>query len=76
MSLHTLHLHQSTLVRMLNAAVKEEVMDKNPFYALGRHERIAKQQTERDYLTKEELLALIKTPTTNPVLLLYRIAVQ
>ena len=29
LSLHTLHLHQSTLVRMLNAAVKEGVMDKN-----------------------------------------------
>lgn len=65
MSLHTLHLHKSTLVRMLNAAVKEGVMDKNSFYALGRHERIAKQQAERDYLTKEELLALIETPTTN-----------
>lgn len=65
MSLHTLHLHQSTLVRMLNAAVKEGVMDKNPFYALGRHERIAKQQAEREYLTKEELLALIEASTTN-----------
>lgn len=28
LSLHTLHLHQSTLVRMLNVAVKEGVMDK------------------------------------------------
>ncbi len=65
LSLHTLHLHQSTLVRMLNVAVKEGVMDRNPFYALGRHERIAKQQSERDYLTKDELLALIETPTTN-----------
>ena len=65
MSLHTLHLHQSTLVHMLNAAVKEGVMDKNPFYALGRHERIAKQQSEREYLTKEELIALIEAPTTN-----------
>ena len=65
LSLHTLHLHQSTLVRMLNAAVKEGVMDKNPFYALGRHERISKQQSEREYLTREELLALIEAPTTN-----------
>lgn len=65
MSLQTLHLHQSTLVRMLNAAVKEGVMDKNPFYALGKHERIVRQQAEREYLTKEELLALIEAPTTN-----------
>ena len=65
LSLHTLHLHQSTLVRMLNVAVKEGMMDKNPFYALGRHERIAKQQAEREYLTKEELLALIEAPATN-----------
>ncbi len=65
LSLHTLHLHQSTLVRMLNVAVKEGVMDKNPFYALGRHERIAKQRSEREYLTREELLALIEAPTTS-----------
>ena len=61
----SLHWIFHTLVRMLNVAVKEGVMDKNPFYALGRHERIAKQQPERDYLTKEELLALIEAPTTN-----------
>lgn len=65
MSQHTLHLHQTTLVRMLNAAVKEGIMDSNPFYALGKHERIAKAQAERDYLTKEELLALADAPTTN-----------
>lgn len=65
MSPHTLHLHQNTLVRMLNAAVKEGVMDRNPFYALGKHERIAKPQSEREFLTKEELLALMETPTTN-----------
>lgn len=65
MSLHTLHLHQNTLVRMLNAAVKEGVMDKNPFYALGKHERIAKPQSDREFLTKEELLALMEAPTVN-----------
>lgn len=65
MSLHTLHLHQSALVRMLNVAVKEGVMDRNPFYALGRHERIAKPQSEREFLTKEELHALMEAPTTN-----------
>lgn len=65
MSPHTLHLHQNTLVRMLNAAVKEGVMDRNPFYALGKHERIAKPQSEREFLTKEELLALMEAPATN-----------
>lgn len=82
LSLHTLHLHQSTLVRMLNAAVKEGVMDKNPFYALGRHERISKQQSEREYLTREELLGANRgsdnqrdNQTGIPVLLLYRTAV-
>ena len=65
MSQRTLHLHQTTLVRMLNMAVKEGVMNNNPFYALGKHERITKQQVERDYLTKEELLALAEAPTTN-----------
>lgn len=65
MSQHTLYLHQTTLVRMLNAAVKEGVMNSNPFYSLGKHERIARQQAEREYLTKEELLALAEAPTTN-----------
>lgn len=65
MSQRTLHLHQTILVRMLNAAVKEGVMDNNPFYALGKHERISKTQSERDYLTKEELLALAVAPATN-----------
>lgn len=65
MSQCTLHLHQTTLVRMLNAAVKEGAMNNNPFYALGKHERITKQQAERDYLTKEELLAFAEAPTTN-----------
>lgn len=65
MSLHTLHLHQNTLVRILNVAVKEGVMNINPFYALDRHERIAKPQSEREFLTKEELFALMEAPTTN-----------
>ena len=65
MSQRTLHLHQTTLVRMLNTAVNEGVMSGNPFYALGKHERIAKSQAERDYLTKEELLAFADAPTTN-----------
>lgn len=65
MSLHTLHLHQNTFVRILNAAVKEGVMNTNPFYALDRHERIAKPQSEREFLTKEELFALMEAPTTN-----------
>ena len=65
MSLHTLHLHQTTIVRMFNVAVREGVMDSNPFHALGRHERIAKQHSEREYLTKEELLALADAPATN-----------
>lgn len=65
LSPRTLHLHQTILVRMLNTAVKEGVTDSNPFYALGRHERIAKTQSEREYLTKEELLALADAPTAN-----------
>lgn len=65
MSQRTLHLHQTILVRMLNVAVKEGIMNNNPFYALGKHERIIRQQADRDYLTKEELLALAEAPTSN-----------
>ena len=65
LSPHTLYLHQSILVRMLNAAVKDGVMDRNPFYSLDKKERIAKQQAERDYLSKEELQAMADVPTVN-----------
>ena len=65
MSPHTLHLYQSTLVRMLNAAVKEGVLDRNPFYSLERKDRIGKRQTEKEYLTKEELKAFAEASTVN-----------
>lgn len=65
MSPHTLHLYQSTLVRILNAAVKEGVLDRNPFYSLERKDRIGKQQAEKEYLTKEELKAFAEAPTVN-----------
>lgn len=65
MSPHTLHLYQSTLVRMLNAAVKDGVLDRNPFYSLERKDRIVKQQAEKEYLTKEELKAFADAPTVN-----------
>ena len=65
MSLYTLHHHQTILVHILNIAVKESVMERNPFYALGKHERFAKQYPEKGYLTKEELLALAEAPTVN-----------
>lgn len=65
MSPHTLHLYQSTLVRMLNAAVKDGVLDRNPFYSLERKDRIGKQQAEKEYLTKEELKAFADAPTVN-----------
>lgn len=65
MSLYTLHHHQTILVHMLNEAVKEGVMARNPFYALDRHERFAKQYPGKGYLTKDELLALAEAPTPN-----------
>ena len=65
MSPHTLHLYQSTLVRMLNAAVKDGVLDRNPFYSLERKDRIVKQQAEKEYLTKEKLKAFADAPTVN-----------
>lgn len=40
-------------------------MDRNPFYSLDKKERIAKQQAERDYLSKEELQAMADAPTVN-----------
>ncbi|MCD8313449.1 MAG: site-specific integrase, partial [Bacteroidales bacterium] len=65
LSPHTLFLHQSTFKRMLNDAVKEGLINGNPFYALSKLERIAQQKPERDYLSKDELLAFAEAPTTN-----------
>ncbi len=61
----TTFLIQSTLVRMLNAAVKEGVIGSNPFYSISKIERIHREQPERDYLTREEVIALSEAPTVN-----------
>ncbi len=82
LSLHTLHLHQSTLVRMLNAAVKEGVMDKKSFLCFGQT-RADIQTTVRKGVSHEGGTSCANRGSDNqrdnqtgiPVLLLYRTAV-
>lgn len=65
LSPRTLHLHQNTLVRIFNEAVKEGAMARNPFYSLDKKQRIGGKTSEREYLDKEELLKLMDAPAVN-----------
>ncbi len=65
MSLNTVRLHQTNFINMLNVAISEGVILTNPFHSLKRHEVIPKQEPIRDYLTRDEVIAMAKAPTTN-----------
>lgn len=65
LSPRTLHLHQTTLSTMLDAAVKDGSLLHNPFRALEQKERIQKVSAERDFLTKEEVNAMATAPSVN-----------
>ncbi len=65
MSLNTIYLHQTNFINILNVAVSEGVILTNPFHSLKRQEVIPKQQPIRDYLTRDEVIAMAKAPTTN-----------
>jgi len=72
LSAKTLKLNQTILIAILNHAVKEGVLEKNPFYELHPREKFQKTgPSSREYLTVEELKALAEVPT-GPLLLLHR----
>lgn len=58
-------LYYSKLTAALNAAVKAGHIQANPVNLLDRTEKPHQIQTERDYLTENELQALINTPCTH-----------
>ncbi len=63
----TLLLTQTNLNTMLNHAVREGLLKKNPFYELDGKEKFKKTPSFREYLTIEELKALADVPTGSPI---------
>jgi len=53
--------YQNVFSGALNLAVKEELIDSNPFLLLDRKEKHHPKESVREYLTLEEVKALIKT---------------
>ena len=76
----TLLLTQTNLNTMLNHAVREGLLKKNPFYELEGKEKFKKTPSFREYLTSEELKACPNWQSHHKadlsVLLLYGIAPQ
>lgn len=63
----TLLLIQTNFNTMLNHAVKEGLLKKNPFYELEGKEKFKKTPSFREYLTINELKALTDAPTGSPI---------
>lgn len=63
----TMLLNQSNLNSMLNYAVREGLLEKNPFYELDLKEKIHKTPSDREYLTVQELKDLAATSTGSPI---------
>ena len=49
----------------LNAAVRADVVKLNPFTKIGNSDKIRRPESKREYMTIEELRALISTPMKN-----------
>ena len=58
----TVFNRQCTLITALNVAVREGVIPSNPMDRLSRHERAKTNRGKREYLTIDEVKALIATP--------------
>ena len=67
LSPHTCALHQNNLIRMLNKAVGEGLLDKNPFYSLEKKQLIHAPKPDKVYLDKAELAAIAAASATNDV---------
>ena len=58
----TIFNRQCTLITALNVAVREGLIPSNPMDKLSRHERAKTNRGKREYLTIDEVKALIATP--------------
>lgn len=62
----TLYMYQCKLNTMLNEAVREEVIKYNPYHSVERGTRLKRPKDGRDFLTADELQALIAAKTGTP----------
>lgn len=58
----TVFNRQCTLITALNVAVREGLIPSNPMDKLSRHERAKTNRGKREYLTIDEVKALVATP--------------
>ena len=67
LSVRTMHLNQRNLISLLNHAVEEGLLEKNPFYEIDPREKFQKTSpSSREFLTVQELKALAEAPTGSP----------
>lgn len=60
------HGYQKALIAVLNKAVREGIIEKNPFDFIPLEERIPEHNGEKEFLTIEELRKMIATPCYRP----------
>ncbi len=65
LSANTIRFHQVVFSQILKSAVREGIMEANPFASLSRQERVSRPSTQRAYLTREEVMAFAAAPTGN-----------
>ena len=61
----TMHTYQAVLNGALNRAVRLGLMPANPMNALERKEKVEDPESDREFLTIEEVKALVATPCRN-----------
>ena len=64
-SLNSKYSYFNKLIAALNQAVKEEIIPSNPAYLV---EPFPQDETQREFLTYEELLAMVNAPYKNQTL--------
>lgn len=62
----TLYMYQCKLNTMLNEAVREDVIKCNPYQFVEPNAKLKKPKDNRDFLTKDELKALVAAKTGTP----------
>lgn len=60
--------YSTTFKAILNGAVRDGVIEKNPFYELAHSEKIRDTETQRAYLTIDEVKSLINTEYSNDLI--------
>ncbi|MCD8313043.1 MAG: site-specific integrase [Bacteroidales bacterium] len=58
----TVHGYIATISAALNKAVREGIINRNPFTLLEAKEKVAKKDREREFLTIDEIKVLMDTP--------------